>query len=271
MSVPTVSAKKAPIRAKDRQFVTALSRGLEILRCFDAQRPSLGTVEIARLTGLPQPTVWRLCHTLVEEGYLVQTERKDKLRPGIPILSLGYSAIASTPIAELAIDAMRAIAIRHEGSVALGMRDGSSMIYVQRCQGSQIVFRDLGIGSRVPLLTSSTGWGYLAGLDERRRKAVMAEIKQDQPEQYRQMARKFVAAMQDFSRAGYVVNKGLLHPQINGVSVPVVSDDGAKIMGLSAGGITQLFDDRKLKLVGADLKKLAAELSSVLTTQHSIR
>ena len=73
----------------DRQYVTALARGLEILRCFGARKPELGTTEIAQLTGLPQPTVWRLCHTLIKCGYLAPSPGKDKLRIGAGVLSLG--------------------------------------------------------------------------------------------------------------------------------------------------------------------------------------
>ena len=40
----------------DRQFVVALSRGLDVLRCFRANEPMLGNQEIAARTGLPKPT-----------------------------------------------------------------------------------------------------------------------------------------------------------------------------------------------------------------------
>ena len=56
--------------AKDRQFVTALARGLDILRAFHAGEGMLGNQEIAHRTGLPKPTVARLTHTLTELGYL---------------------------------------------------------------------------------------------------------------------------------------------------------------------------------------------------------
>ncbi len=55
---------------KDRQFVTALARGLDILRAFHAGEGMLGNQEIAHRTGLPKPTVARLTHTLTELGYL---------------------------------------------------------------------------------------------------------------------------------------------------------------------------------------------------------
>ena len=42
---------------KDRQFVTALARGLELLRCFTPSESVLGNQELARKTGLPKPTI----------------------------------------------------------------------------------------------------------------------------------------------------------------------------------------------------------------------
>jgi len=257
-----MAATKSP--PKDRQFVTALARGLEILRCFTAHTPALGTAEIARMTGMPQPTVWRLCHTLIAEGYLVQLERKDKLRPGVPILSLGYSAIASIPVTELAQSAMNDIAIRYQCAVSLGVRDGAEMIYIQRCLGSQITLRDLVVGSRIPILTSATGWAYLAGLDDKRRKDTVAELKKLDPEHYKQLGSKFDVAMKDFAKTGYLINKASLHPQINAVGVPVVSADGTRVMGLSSGGIAQSFDDETLVKLAEELKKLAGELSAAL-------
>ena len=110
--------------AKDPLFVTALARGMSVLRCFNQATPELGTAEIGRLLHLPQPTVWRLCHTLLKEGYL--TQAGSKLRPAIPLLGLGYAAIAAQPIAELARADMQRIATRHQGAVSIGRAMGST-------------------------------------------------------------------------------------------------------------------------------------------------
>lgn len=263
-----VVKEKDGAKDKDRQYVTALARGLEILRCFSAANPSLGTAEIARMTGLAQATVWRLCHTLVEEGYLVQLERKDKLRPGIPVLSLGYSAIATTPLAELARNDMQAIADRYRGAVSLGTRDGHNMIYLQRCQGSEIILRDMGVGSRVPVLTSVTGWAWLAGLSPEQRKQAFLELKREDAGRYREMHPKIIKALEGYEEIGYVINKASLHPQINAVGVPVISADAKTVLSLSSGGINQIFNDAKLKVIGAELKKLAAQFATALTVQR---
>lgn len=262
-------AKKKAEPTKDRQYVTALARGLEVLRCFDATRPSLGTAELARLTGLPQPTVWRLCHTLIEEGYLVQLDRKDKLRPGIPVLSLGYAAIAATPIAELARADMQDIATRHQGSCSLGTRDGDGMIYLQRCQGSRIILKDMSVGSRVPVLCSATGWAYIAGLPEAKRKVLFKELRRADPARFDQFIPAIIHALAGYAETGYVINIGSLHAQINSVGVPVASHDGSVLLSLSSGGINEVFNAKRLKMVGADLKKLAVQLAVALTAQKA--
>jgi DNA-binding IclR family transcriptional regulator len=261
------ASSAAPLaeQEKDRQYVTALARGLEVLRCFTRATPSLGTAEIARITGLPQPTVWRLCHTLLQEGYLVQDDRSDKLRPGIPVLGLGYAAIAGMPVAQLARAEMQAIASRYQGAVSLGMRDGTSMVYLQRCQGSSIILRDLDVGSRVPLASSVTGWAYMAGLEEAQREALFEELSKLEEQRWPELLPKIRQALRDFTHTGYVVNKGSLHEQINAVAVPVRSEDGSVLLSLSSGGISQLFDDAKLTKVGAELKQLAARLVPAVT------
>src|SRR3979490_1676405 len=86
--------------------VTALVRGLEVLRCFDYGRKSWGASEIARLTKLPQPTVWRLCKTLEREGYLVTESGGTRFAPGLAVLTLGYAALRRVDLGELGAPAV---------------------------------------------------------------------------------------------------------------------------------------------------------------------
>ncbi|MFA6022118.1 MAG: helix-turn-helix domain-containing protein, partial [Rhodospirillales bacterium] len=41
--------------SKDRMFITALARGLEVLRCFGPSDSMLGNQDISQRTGLPKP------------------------------------------------------------------------------------------------------------------------------------------------------------------------------------------------------------------------
>jgi DNA-binding IclR family transcriptional regulator len=262
--VAKARTKKAP---KDRQFVAALAKGLDVLRCFAPATPELGASEIARMTGMPQPTVWRLCHTLLELGFLVAVPGRQTMRPGIPALGLGYAVLSGQPIGDIALSDMQAIASRYEGAVSLGARDGFEMIYLQRCQGSQIILADMRVGSRVPLGTSATGWAYIAGLNQQERETVITDLRVAMGKQWAEIEPRLKAALRGYEATGYVVNKGSLHKRINSVGVPLQSPDGSVRLALSSGGISEIFQPDKLSQVGSDLKALAAKLAPLLSHQ----
>ena len=46
---------KKPAKPKDRQHITALAKGLQVLQCFTTSNPEMGISELARATGMPQP------------------------------------------------------------------------------------------------------------------------------------------------------------------------------------------------------------------------
>jgi DNA-binding IclR family transcriptional regulator len=250
---------------KDRRFVAALARGMSVLRCFTPATPELGASEIARMTSMPQPTVWRLCYTLQQLGHLVSVPGRQSFRPGIPLLGLGLAVMAGQPIAEIAAPYLQELATRLEGTVSLGARDGLKMIYLQRFHGTGvIIFNDMRVGSRLPIATSGTGWAYLAGLETGERSRLLGELGKDDPEHWPQIEPHLNAELAAFSTAGFVKNVGVLHPRINAVAVPIASPDGATVLSLSAGGISQIFAPERLNAIGHELKALAAQLTPAL-------
>lgn len=218
----------------DRQFVTALARGLEILGCFSSSKPELGGTQLAAMTGLPQPTVWRLCHTMVRLGYLVPVSG-DKLRPGIPVLRLGRAALASIPLAEAARAPMQAMADRFGSASGLGARDGGRMVFVQRCLSEAQLVMNLRVGSRLPLLTSAVGWGLLAGFGGAEREALVAEHAASDP-RWPQVEPAFQRAMQEFTKCGYILNLGVFHGGYNTAAAPIMGRDGRPAFALSCAG-----------------------------------
>jgi DNA-binding IclR family transcriptional regulator len=256
------------IHPKEGQFVAALAKGLGVLQCFSPSTPELGSSEIARMTGMPQPTVWRLCSTLIQLGFLVVVPGRQTMRPGISLLGLGQAVLSGLPIGELALTDMQSMASRHEGAVSLGARDGLSMLFLQRCQGSAIIVADLRVGSRIPIATSATGWAYLAALDAVTRNKLISELSASLGKQWSVIEPKLDTALRQFAKQGFVVSKGSSNARINAVAVPVKSPDGSVILALSSAGISEIFDAEKLAQLGAELKLLAAKLAPLLSYQR---
>lgn len=109
---------------KDHQYVTALTRGLQILRCFTYDRPELSARKLVTMTGLPQLTVWRLCYTLEREGFLVCAGDNNKMALGLPALALGYAALVRAEMPKVALPYMQSLTERYRMSASLSVRAG---------------------------------------------------------------------------------------------------------------------------------------------------
>jgi DNA-binding IclR family transcriptional regulator len=244
----------------DRQFITALARGLEVLRCFDAKHRALGTTQIAARTGLPQPTVWRLCYTLQKLGYLTQVQGEDKLRVAAPVLALGMPALSGMPSLELAKPVMQVVADRFRAAVALGERDRESILYLQRCEGDSPLLTNLRVGSRIPIYRSAIGWAYLTSLPEQERMALVRELI---PEGEKLALPAFNEAMDMYRERGFVMNFGVQHKDVNTVAVPIVLDDGTVYCVSCGGPASSLTRKLMTEQVGPQLVETSAQLRNI--------
>lgn len=262
---PRASSSNAPEESAepDRQFVTALARGLDILRCFNAERRMLGTTEIAHLTGLAQPTAWRLCHTLQKTGFLSAVPGKDKLQLGIAAIALGGSALAGQEALDVIRPLLQALADRYQVAVALGRRDGDSIVYLLRCQGNSPLLMNLRVGSRIPLFNSAIGWAYLACCSQAERDALLDDARASGklPDAADQEA--MADAIAGYAERGFVYHERPAF-QINTVAATIELPADERYV-VSCGGPASLLP-RQLMLdeVGPTLRQLAHELQPIL-------
>lgn len=226
----------ADAESADRQFVTALARGLEILRCFNARRKELGTTEIALLTGLPQPTVWRLCYTLIKTGYLAPSPRTDKLCIGVGVLGLGYEAIAAIEIGDLAQREMQIVADEFRCAVSLATPDRLDLVIVKRAQCNSRLVVNLHVGSRLPIGASTGGWAYLATLPPRERTQLLQRLEaQYGKREWSAKWRTANAAIKSYPKTGYLLSGGAYDPEINAIGIPIQPDNSSRFFALVCG------------------------------------
>src|SRR3954471_6883800 len=71
-------------------FIEALARGLDVLRCYRPGQRRLTLSEIAQATGLARPTVRRILLTLIELGYVRFEQIGFALTPRVLELGMAY-------------------------------------------------------------------------------------------------------------------------------------------------------------------------------------
>ena len=252
--------RRSKLRDDERQFVTALARGLEILRCFDSSRLELGSKEISELTGLPQPSVWRLCNTLVSLGYLVPTGG-GRLRVGFGVLGLGTTALPSSDLGYLVEQEMQAIADATPGSVSLCVPDQFEMLILKRAMGSGALGFNHRVGARLPMVRSGAGLAYLAAIDEERLELVSAQLKEITADDWDKTQAMIAGARKMYRDYGFVLAEQIFHPDIRAVATPAEAKSGGRVFTLScAGPIASR--EKLMKDIGPRLVALAKNIRS---------
>lgn len=143
--------------------VTALARGLRLLRVFSDQRRELRLSELAQLSSLPVPTTFRLLKTLEAEEYVEQLP-DGRFRPAAAVLQLGYSALQGLDVVEAASSPLQALAAKTGETVNLGVLVGVNVLYLHRIKNTDLVTATLQVGSVLPAACTSIGKLMLAFL-----------------------------------------------------------------------------------------------------------
>jgi DNA-binding IclR family transcriptional regulator len=262
-SSPMNGAAASP---NERQQVTALARGLQILQCFTTTRRQLGSAEIARITGLPQATAWRLCQTLLRAGFLSASLGSQRLQLGASALAMGLAASAAFDILEVVRPRMQALADRFNASVSVAGRDGADMVYLQRCVSEAMLGMNLQRGSRIPLVKTALGWAYLAALGEGARGAALREIRLSNPAIWPAVESQLKLALRDHERKGFVIRKGLAHHGIIAIAVPIVSTTSSQVLAINCSSQTNDHTAKQLETeVAPLLKELARTIGGALS------
>jgi DNA-binding IclR family transcriptional regulator len=232
--------------AKDRKFVEALSRGLDVLRAFSQGTVVMGNQDIARITGLPKPTVSRMTYTLTKLGYLSYSPQLEKYQLDSGVLALGYAYVSNLRVRQLAKPYMDEFARSTNTSVGLTCRDRLSMIYVENCRPAETTSLRMDVGVRLPLGTTAAGRAYLAAMKDEERSHVIAALASRSPDTWPETAVRLEKAFEDYARHGFCLSLGDWDRNVNAAGVPLHLQDGT-LMALTCGAPSSLVSEEKVQ------------------------
>ncbi|THF56214.1 IclR family transcriptional regulator [Pseudothauera rhizosphaerae] len=250
----------------DRQFVTALARGLEVLRCFSAQNRLLSNGELAARTGLAKSTVSRLTHTLVQLGYLKLDEASGRYRVTPAVLALGHAALGNVRVREIARPLMQDLAEYAHALVSLATRDRLNMIYLENCRPRSLVTLKVSTGTQLPITTTSIGRAFLCALPAAERDFLLAQVNRREPEDWPEIEAGVQHAMDEYRAHGYCTSLGDWNRDTNAVAVPLTCPDHDLLVLSASGPAFALTAERIEKDLGPRLVYLARSIEAAAGT-----
>jgi len=233
---PRRRPQATPRAKEDRHFVTALARGLEVLACFRSGDTLLGNGDLAERCRLPKSTVSRLSQTLARLGYLRYVDDAAKYRLGGSTLALGSAMLSGMAIRQMARPMMQEVADFSQAVVALGIRVGLGVIYIEVCRNKAALTLSLDVGSWVPLGTTAIGRACLAAADDDERRDLMAELRAADPASWPRRKRALEAAIEQHRKLGCCSSFGEWQPDVAGIAIGFRPGRGLPAMALNCGG-----------------------------------
>ena len=142
--------------------IQSLARGLQILRCFSSDAPTLSLTDISQQVGLPKATAYRYVSTLKALGYLAQDGKRGTYKLSVKVLDLGFSALNSLSFLSVALPYLEKLAQKSQESASMAVLEESDVIYVARAATKRWMSTNLQIGSKLPAYCTSMGKALLA-------------------------------------------------------------------------------------------------------------
>jgi IclR family pca regulon transcriptional regulator len=160
-----------PISESNREFVGSLAKGLNVIRVFGKDSPTMSVSEVARSTGITRAGARRLLLTLHSLGYLRTDGRRFSLAP--KTLELGYSFLSSRGWLSIASPLLENLKTALTESVSVTMLEDTDVVYIARFPADRVLTVSMDVGSRRPAYCTAMGRVLLGELPELEVRAIL--------------------------------------------------------------------------------------------------
>jgi IclR family pca regulon transcriptional regulator len=214
-----------PQRGQGPDFIEALARGLDVLRCFSAEQRQLSLSQVAQATGLARPTARRILLTLEEMGYVRASSGAHMLTPRV--LELGMAYVSSLGLWDMARPHMERLVEQTGESSSMAQLDGSDIVYVARVAVPKLITLRVDIGTRFPAMVTSQGKVLLAALPpEEALKVLAVPSRSGLPEREKMPDGRILEHLAAVREQGWALANEELAPGVRSVSVGVADGQG---------------------------------------------
>lgn len=254
-----------PREDADPKFVSALARGIAVLRAFRRADITLSNQALAAHTGIPKATVTRLTHTLCRLGCLSLVEATGEYRLAAGAMTLGLSAAVATDLQDRAMLELERLCVSDNANVAGGLseRHDLTMIYLATYRKPRALALSFNLGGEAPLFATAIGRAALMALSVDRQEELLEHARaRARPGTRERLGGWLDKAREDYATYGYCTSFGEWREEIHGIAAPVIMPDRTRNLAVNVGGLSFFNPPKELMAEhGEKLLTAAANLS----------
>jgi len=155
--------------------VAAVERTLSVIEAMAGASEPMELSAIANEVGLPASATHRILTTLCERGWATQDAVGTGYRLSLRIAVLAFRRLESRMVRDVVQVALDRLASRTQEYCRLAVVDGDDLVWVARAQGAPAGLRyEPDMGQEIVLHATANGKAWLATMDERRARKILA-------------------------------------------------------------------------------------------------
>jgi IclR family transcriptional regulator, pca regulon regulatory protein len=235
---------------KERYNANSLVRGLEILKLFSEEYPTLSLVEISKRLGVSRTVPYRLLYTLQSLGYLHQDENTKRYNLTPKVLELGFAYMNSLKFPEIAQPYLEKLRDETGASCHLSILDGHEVVYVGSAPVRGVSAINVNIGLRLPAHATANGKLLLAFQpEERLHQLFYSSQLKPYTERTQTDLSDFQQQLESIRKNGYAITKGEFHFGIQSVAAPIFGRDGNIVAAVNVVATESTFQDEFIEKI----------------------
>lgn len=249
---------------QQRDFVSSLAKGLEVLCAFGKDSPQLSTAELAAKLGTSRASARRFLLTLTQLGYLSRVGQR--FQPTSKVLSLSSVFLSSRPLGSIAQPFLDSGTRRTEESCSLGILERDMLVFVAHSQSRWLLKLAITAGSAIPAYVSAMGRVLLAHLAREDLDHYFEHVElrpyNDKTVTSKAQFRKLLAQVR---QQGYAILDEELEEGLRSIAVPLYQDGNV----IASVGMACLSSRAKPQRLTREFLPVLREVASGISAQIS--
>lgn len=217
---------------------------------------------LARLLGMPLPSVYRFIATLEDNGYVKRLSGNAKYQLGFAFVRLGAIAVRPFRLSDFVHPVLKRVAVRTGESASFQIRQGAEAICLDYVESDHSIRLSMRVGQLTPLYAGSGPKVLLAYTDPTEREGILREcvLKPIGPKAIKSK-RELRQRLKSIVERGYDISQEELTENARGVAVPVFDTSATVIGALTVSGPKYRMGRKQLLNALTVLKHASEELS----------
>ncbi len=245
--------------------IQSVKRAIEILTLFTPERPRLGITEISKLMKLPKPTIHGLVQTLIDLNFLLQDKETRKYSLGLKLYELGIFLSGTLKINQVGGGLAQRLAVKTGQMVRLAIWDNDKVLVTMNLfptVDDSYLFRQLGLGPKVPAHCSAVGKAILSSFSVEKRTAYLQQmpLTQHTPNTIMDLPR-LLTELEEARKTGISRECEEYLKGLSCIGAAIYDDSGEAVAAISLSGPADFLKRPDLPELSQQLTQTAAEIS----------